>query len=34
VAESTPTFVPGEARLEMIAFLEAAARRRGSRMLT
>ena len=34
VAESTPTFVPGEARLEMIAFLEAAARRRGRRMLT
>jgi len=34
VAESTPTFVPGEARLEMIAFLEAAARRRGRRKLT
>ena len=34
VAESTPTFVPGAARLGMIAFLEAAARRRGSRTIT
>jgi hypothetical protein len=34
VAESTPSFVPTEARRKMIAFLEAAARRSGSRMLT
>jgi hypothetical protein len=34
VAESTPSFDAAEARREMIAFLEAAARRRGSRMLT
>jgi hypothetical protein len=34
VAELQPAFVPAEARREMIAFLEAAARRHGSRMLT
>jgi hypothetical protein len=34
VAESRPTFVPAEARRKMIAFLEAAARGRGSRMVT
>ncbi len=34
VAESTPSFVPTEARRKMIAFLEAAARRRRSRMVT
>jgi hypothetical protein len=34
VAESKPSFVPAEARRAMLAFLEAAARRRGSRMLT
>jgi hypothetical protein len=34
VAESTPSFVPADARRRMIAFLEAAARRRGSRMIT
>jgi hypothetical protein len=34
VAESTPSFVPAEARRKMIAFLEAAARRRGSRTIT
>ncbi len=34
VAEGTPSFVPAEARRKMIASLQAAARRRGSRMLT
>ncbi len=34
VAQSRPSFVPAEARREMLAFLEASARRRGSRMLT
>jgi hypothetical protein len=34
VAASRPSFAPAEARREMLAFLEAAARRRGSRMLT
>lgn len=34
VAESTPSFVPADAQRRMIAFLEATARRRGSRRLT
>ena len=34
VAESRPKFIPAEARIRMIAFLEATARRRGSRLLT
>jgi thymidylate kinase len=34
VAKSRPTFIPAAARIGMIAFLEATARRRGSRMLT
>ena len=34
VAEGTPSFVPAEARRRMVAFLEAAARRRGRRKIT
>ena len=34
VADTTPSFVPAEARRKMVAFLETAARRRGSRRIS